>query len=83
MKLQRYEIDYDGGATWTCEDGDWAKSEEVSKLEASHERLVNALKEIIAIPHEEFGGDWDEIDLAQEIAEMALVESRKLTKGIQ
>lgn len=36
------------------------------------ERLRGALSQIVAIENQEYGGDWDEIEQAREIARMAL-----------
>lgn len=37
-----------------------------------NQRLRQALKQIIEIEFEQYGGDWDEIEQAQEIAKSAL-----------
>lgn len=54
----------------------------VGSLIASHEYVVaqrnqyrSALKKILAIEDREWGGDWDEIEEAREIAHQALADS--------
>lgn len=48
MKLQRYELagTYDDDVRLRA-DGRWCESEDVEELEESHQRLLDALKEII------------------------------------
>lgn len=42
---------------------------------AEIERMREALSRITAIENEDFGGDWDEINRAREIARQALVKA--------
>ena len=44
------------------------------KVEARVARLEEALRRIASIEFQEFGGDWDEIEEAQDIARRALEE---------
>jgi hypothetical protein len=48
------------------------KCAEVCRLRAENERLRSALEKIKTISNEEWGSDWQEIDLAREIAKQAI-----------
>ncbi len=45
---------------------------EVANLHSEIKRLRGALEEIFAIEDQQYGGDWDEIEQARQIARAAL-----------
>lgn len=48
----------------------------IERLTADRNELRNALKDISEIKNNAFGGDWDEIDTARDIAKAALKQSK-------